>query len=132
MKSGIICIALLDRGWEGCIMRIGGTTRTSKHWIKSYKSEGFKRTDIREIKITNETNVKYNVGQYKEMFLYDLASYLEQQSCNVLRLSEYKYLISNTSIVTQFLDNYKEGYIIPREHVEEEVNDTYRRICIVM
>lgn len=131
MVNGIICLAIQKVGKHDYIIRIGCTRRSGDYWLSRYKSEGFKKKGLNVIKIINETDSKFTLEQYKEMFIYDLADRLENANVNVTKLTDYKYRLHNIKVIKQYLLEHSEGYIIPKEEKDDE-NKTYRSVCSIM
>lgn len=131
MVKGVICVAIQKLSKNDYVIRIGCTRRSGEYWLSRYRSEGFKKKGLYVVPIVNETDNKFTLEQYKEMFIYDLAGRLEEANINVEKVTDYKYRLRNIKVVKQYLSEHVEGYIIPREEKDEE-NKTYRSLCLMM
>lgn len=126
-----ICVATLKKGKKDYIVRIGCTKRSGAYWLSRYKAEGFKKANLTTIDIVNENEMNFTIEQCKEMFIYDLATSLEESSSTLLeKITDYKYRMKNVKILKKFLLEHANGYII--QGIEEEPVVANKSLCTIM
>jgi cobalamin biosynthesis Co2+ chelatase CbiK len=123
-------VATLKKGKKDYIVRIGCTKRSGAYWLSRYKSEGFKKIGLTTIDIVNKNETRFTIDQCKEMFIFDLATRLEDSSNPLLeKITDYKYRMKNIKVLKKFLLEHTNGYVISGTEEEPVV---HKSLCTIM
>lgn len=116
---------------NGYMFRVGYSKRGLYRWLKTYKDEGFKTCHVHEISVVKCQGK--TLKDARELLLYKIAVYLEQQHAIIDHIGEYKqyaYLVNRKKYIREAVQSV--GNVLIWDEVKNEPKAEPAKTCIVM